>query len=62
MGLTHKTKVTIEGLEGEYFVLDKMHSRWTKKIDIYMGLDRKKAINWGKKKVTIHPIDKTERG
>jgi len=58
MGLTHKTRVTIDGLGGEYIVLDKMHRRWTKKIDIYMGLDRKKAKNWGKKKVTIHWLKK----
>lgn len=58
MGLTHKTVVTIDGLEGEYYVLDKMHRRWTRKIDIYMGLDRKKAIHWGKRKVIIHWIDK----
>lgn len=54
MGLTHKAKVTIDGLEGEYIVLDKMHRKWMKKIDIYMGLDRKKAIHWGKRKVIIH--------
>lgn len=54
LGLTHNTKLTIDGLEGEYIVLDKMNKRWTKKIDIYMGKDRKKAFNWGKKKVTIH--------
>lgn len=54
MGLTHQTKVTIDGLGGEYLVLDKMHRKWTKKIDIYMGLDRKKAKKWGKRKVVIH--------
>jgi 3D (Asp-Asp-Asp) domain-containing protein len=54
MGLSHKTRVTIEGLSGEYVVLDKMNKRWTKKIDIYMGLDKKKAKNWGKRKVVIH--------
>lgn len=54
MGLKHKTKVTIEGLNGEFIVRDKMHRRWTKKIDIYMGNDRKKAITWGKRKVIIH--------
>ncbi|WP_271271288.1 3D domain-containing protein [Aliamphritea hakodatensis] len=52
-GLTHKTIVRIEGLEGEYRVLDKMNRRWEKKIDIYMGEDRKKALQWGKRKVTI---------
>lgn len=54
LGLRHKTKVTIEGLKGEYVVRDKMHRRWKKKIDIYMGNNRKRAINWGKRKVVIH--------
>ena len=54
MGLTHRTKVLIDGFEGEYLVLDKMNKRWTRKIDIYMGLDRTKAKNWGKRKVNIH--------
>lgn len=52
-GLVHGTEVKIEGLDGTYVVRDKMNKRWTKKIDIYMGVSRQKAINWGKKKVTI---------
>ncbi|HIP76379.1 MAG TPA: hypothetical protein EYH12_04465 [Psychromonas hadalis] len=54
MGLKHNTEVTIDGLSGTYVVLDKMNKRWTKKIDIYMGLDKKAAKEWGKKKVVIH--------
>jgi 3D (Asp-Asp-Asp) domain-containing protein len=53
-GLTHKTKVRIEGLEGEYIVRDKMNKRWEEKIDIFMGTNQKKAREWGKKTVTIH--------
>ncbi len=53
MGLTHGSKVRIEGFEGEYTVLDKMHKRWKNKIDIYMGLDRKAALQWGKRRVRI---------
>ncbi len=52
-GLKHKDKVQISGLEGEYLVLDKMNKRWRKKIDIYMGKDRRKALKWGRKNVTI---------
>jgi len=52
-GLTHNTKVKIEGLSGEYVVKDKMNKRWTNKIDIYMGLDTKAAKDWGKREVTI---------
>ena len=53
MGLGNGSIVTIDGLRGKYKVLDKMNKRWKKKIDIYMGLNHKKAIHWGKRKVTI---------
>lgn len=53
MGLTNGSIVTIDGIKGNYKVLDKMHKRWKKKIDIYMGCDLKKARKWGKKRVTI---------
>jgi 3D (Asp-Asp-Asp) domain-containing protein len=36
-GLTYRTKVTIAGFSGEFLVLDKMHKRWRKRIDIYRG-------------------------
>jgi len=52
-GLKNGSYVTIDGLKGKYKVLDKMHKRWSKKIDIYMGCDLKKARRWGKRKVTI---------
>ena len=53
LGLTHKTKVKIEGLSGRYEVLDRTNSRFTKRIDIYMGTDVEAAREWGIKKVTI---------
>ena len=53
MGLTHGTKVNIQGLDGEYIVRDKMHKRWRSKIDIYMGTDIAAARKWGKRKVVI---------
>lgn len=52
-GLKHKQKVRIKGLEGEYVVLDKMNKRWRKKIDIYMGMNKRKAFSWGRRKVEI---------
>ena len=45
--------LTIDGLEGEYRVLDRMPSRWRMKIDIYMGEDVGAAKAWGKRKVKI---------
>jgi 3D (Asp-Asp-Asp) domain-containing protein len=53
MGLKHNTPVKIEGFNGVYLVKDKMHYRWSKRIDIYMGVDVKAAKNWGKKRICI---------
>lgn len=53
MGLTHGVTVRIDGLSGTYRVMDKLHKRWKKRIDIYMGLDVKSAKQWGKRAVTI---------
>ena len=56
--LQHNSIVKIEGLDSTYTVLDKMNKRWSRKIDIYMGLDEEAARNWGKKEVEIYiPID-----
>lgn len=52
-GLDYKTPVKIEGFEGLFIVNDKMHPRWKNKIDIYMGIDKKKAMEWGRRKVVI---------
>ena len=59
-GLVHNTKVKIEGFDSIYLVKDKMNKRWRKRIDIYMGIDVKKAKKWGKKKVNIEYCIKTE--
>ena len=32
---------------------DKMHYRWKKRIDVYMGVDENAARQWGKKRVCI---------
>lgn len=53
MGLTRGVRVRIDGLPGEYVVLDKMAKRWRRKIDIYMGEDVDAAIQWGVRKVRI---------
>ncbi len=58
MVLGHRAEVKIKGLPGTYLVLDRMHSRWTKKIDIYMGTDRPRAMRWGKRKVEITWFEK----
>jgi len=53
LGLTHGAEVEIEGMPGRWTVRDKMAKRWTRRIDLYMGVDRNAALNWGRKPVTI---------
>ncbi|OWW25674.1 hypothetical protein B4Q04_08700 [Zobellia sp. OII3] len=53
LGLEQGSHVKIQGLDGFYTVMDKMHSRWKNKIDIYMGTDIAKARKWGRKKLKI---------
>ena len=53
-GMRNGTKLRIAGLKGYYRVRDKMNKRYKKRIDIYMGLDLKKALRWGKRSVVIY--------
>jgi 3D (Asp-Asp-Asp) domain-containing protein len=53
LGLRRGTKVRVEGLQGEYMVLDLMPAKWKRHIDIYMGTDVKTARTWGRRKVKI---------
>jgi len=52
-GLKRGTKVQIEGLKGDYLVLDRMPDRWDNRIDIYMGEDEHAARDWGVREVRI---------
>ena len=53
-GMKNGTKVRIAGLPGTYRVRDKMNKRYKKRIDIYMGLDRRRALRWGRRNVVIY--------
>jgi 3D (Asp-Asp-Asp) domain-containing protein len=53
LGLKRGTKVRIDGVEGEWTVLDRTPSRYKMRIDLYMGLDVKAARKWGRKRVMI---------
>ena len=53
-GMKNGTKVRIGGLRGYYRVRDKMNKRYRKRIDIYMGLDRRRALRWGRRSVVIY--------
>ena len=52
-GLRNGTRVKIGGLPGYYTVRDKMNKRFRKRIDIYMGTNRRRALRWGRRSVTI---------
>ena len=60
LGLGHNVIVRIDGLPGEYRVLDKLAKRWSKRIDIYMGEDGAAARNFGKQSVTIRWTPKAD--
>jgi len=53
-GIKNGTKVRIAGLPGFYRIKDKMNKRYRKRIDIYMGLNKRKAIKWGKRSVLMY--------
>jgi LysM repeat protein len=53
-GMKNGTKVRIAGLPGYYRVKDKMNKRYRKRIDIYMGVNRRKALRWGRRSVVIY--------
>jgi 3D (Asp-Asp-Asp) domain-containing protein len=52
-GLRHNTMVRIDTFPDTFYVKDKMHWRWRKRIDLYMGTDVKAAREWGRKKLMI---------
>jgi len=53
-GLKNGSKVKIAGLRGYYTVRDKMNKRYRKRIDIYMGTNRRRALRWGRRSVVIY--------
>ncbi|EHJ47501.1 hypothetical protein DFW101_1493 [Solidesulfovibrio carbinoliphilus subsp. oakridgensis] len=53
MGLDRGDVISIEGLPGKYKVLDVMHDRHDKSIDIFYGDDQCGALQWGKRTLTI---------
>ena len=53
-GLKNGVKVKITGLPGYYVVRDKMNKRLRNHIDIYMGLNIRKALRWGRRRVALY--------
>ncbi len=52
-GLTRGSALKIEGLQGKYVVLDKTAARFTKRVNVYMGLDVEAAKKFGVKQLRI---------
>jgi 3D (Asp-Asp-Asp) domain-containing protein len=53
LGLGRGARVRIDELPGEWRVLDRMHPRWSRRIDLYFGNDVRAARLWGRRAVTI---------
>lgn len=53
LGLEYGQSVTIDGLDGEFVVLDTMAPRWKRRIDIYLGDDVAAARRWGRREVVL---------
>lgn len=53
VGLERGAKVRIEALRGKWTVLDPMHPRWSRRIDVYVGHDVEAALVWGERRVRI---------
>ena len=54
LGLGHNDEIKIQGFDSIFLIKDKMHYRWRKRVDIYMGKDIQKARNFGRKKLEIY--------
>jgi 3D (Asp-Asp-Asp) domain-containing protein len=53
LGLKRGDVVRIEGVPGEWTVMDKVPPRWKRRIDLFMGKDVRAARSWGKREVKI---------
>ena len=53
-GITNGVRVKIAGLPGTYVVRDKMNARLHNHIDIYMGVNRSRALRWGRRRVVMY--------
>jgi 3D (Asp-Asp-Asp) domain-containing protein len=53
LGLVRGTRVRVEGVPGDWRVLDRMPKQWQRRIDLYMGRDRSAALAWGRRRVRI---------
>lgn len=61
-GFTCGTRVQIKNFGDKIFsVQDRTSARWKKRIDIFMGSDRQKALNWGRRTVSVRLVKSSIR-
>ena len=53
-GLSRGASLRIEGLDGEFVVLDKTAARFKRRVDVYMGLDVERAKHFGIRQLRIY--------
>ncbi|MBU2996241.1 3D domain-containing protein [Cellulophaga baltica] len=59
-GLDYNTMVRIDTIPDTFYVKDKMHFKHRNKIDIFMGKNKQKALDWGRRKLTIFYFPKKD--
>lgn len=62
LGLDNGDRVWLEGFDKPFTVKDKMHARYEKRVDIYMGLETDKAREFGKQRRTLRWLEAEEEG
>jgi 3D (Asp-Asp-Asp) domain-containing protein len=53
-GLSRGASLRIEGLDGEFVVLDKTAARFKRRVDVYMGVDVERAKQFGIRQLRIY--------
>lgn len=54
LGVGHRTSVHLDGIGGPYLVLDKTNKRFTRRVDVYFGVDVEAAREFGVKETTMY--------
>ncbi|MCB0352189.1 MAG: 3D domain-containing protein [Bdellovibrionales bacterium] len=61
-GFVFGLPVTIEGLPGTYRIADRTNRRFNNRVDLYMGMDRTRALKWGVRRKEVCLFVKKDRG
>ena len=61
-GFVFGLPVFIEGLQGTYRVADRTNRRLKNRVDLYMGMDRARALKWGVRRKEVCLITRVAEG